>query len=82
MGLPEYERLRFPDAEQHVLKLPRTVRYEHFRRSQRAVRHRSAEPRVFERTGSTVVAERTTRSGPGTAARIGLVRAAIKCGAR
>ncbi|WP_374199969.1 DUF5988 family protein [Kitasatospora sp. SUK 42] len=68
-GLPEHERLRFPDTEQHVLKLPRTVRYEHFRRSQRTVGHRREEPWVFEQTGSTAVAERTTRSGPGTAAR-------------
>ncbi|MFB8239211.1 DUF5988 family protein [Kitasatospora purpeofusca] len=65
MGLPEHERLRFPDAGQHVLKPPHAVRYEHFRRSQRTARHRSAEPRVFEWKGSTFVAERTMPNGPG-----------------
>ncbi|MFB6893733.1 DUF5988 family protein [Kitasatospora sp. NPDC056327] len=56
-GLPEHERVRFLDAEQHVLKLPRGNRYEHFRRSHRTVRHRASELRVFEWTGSTFVAE-------------------------
>ncbi|MEU8926908.1 DUF5988 family protein [Kitasatospora sp. NPDC048545] len=63
MGLPECERPRFPDAGQYVVKRPRTVRYEHPRRSQRTVCHRSSEPPVFEWTGSTLVAERTWRSG-------------------
>ncbi|MEV7783091.1 DUF5988 family protein [Kitasatospora sp. NPDC088351] len=56
-GLPEHERVRFLDAEQHVLKLPRGNRYEHFRRSHRTVRHEASESRVFEWTGSTRPAE-------------------------
>ncbi len=55
--LPEHERILFVDESQHIVKVQRGNRYEHFQNLGQTVHRHSTLLRVFEWTRRTYVAE-------------------------